>query len=476
MEYEPPQELNLTAGDLFPDKDLSDAQAEIPPLPVDDLPEDALPALELPAHELQEEEILTAELDEVEVHTAPKANFVPQTGVGQQVATVLHARVVTGCGGGPEKTILRSPRFTDPTRYKMAAAYLYPRGDPGMYVIREGAKRFGCPLYEIAESHAIDHHAVDAMAVLCRDLKVDIWHSHDYKTNVLGRLIRRKHPMRLVTTAHGFTRETWRTRLYYHVDNLAMLGYDEVIAVSPPLIKHCAYHGVNPSRLTYIPNAIDTTEYTRTRTPAQAKSALGLPANHFAIGVIGRLSIEKGVDRAIRMLADITKTHPQVELHVIGDGPQRKELEALAGKLGVSNAIRWWGWQADARPIYEVLDTLLLPSRTEGLPNVVLEAMAMGVPVAATDVGGVSDLLDQGDCGVILGDDEHTWARQFVPLLTLPTLRESFADLAHRRVRDAFGFENRMKKVMEVYDRVLGRSATTNTTSVAPSDHIRLAA
>ena len=108
--------------------------------------------------------------------------------------------------------------------------------------------------------------------------------------------------MKLVTTAHGFTRETWRTRLYYHVDNLAMLGYDQVIAVSPPLIKHCAYHGVNPDRLTYIPNAIDAAEYTRTRTQAQAKSAMGLPSNRFAIGVIGRLSPEKGVDRAIQMM------------------------------------------------------------------------------------------------------------------------------------------------------------------------------
>ncbi len=462
MDYEPTQDLNLTAGDLFPDKKPPDAAwADHPELPV------ALPDLDTPVVEEPTEALAVV---------APRKSAVPQPGKDHQAAVVLHARVVTGCGGGPEKTILRSPRFADTTRYKMAAAYLYPQGDPGMCVIRESAKQLGCPLYEIAEAHALDHHAVDAMAVLCRDLKVDIWHSHDYKTNVLGRLIRRYHPMKLVTTAHGFTRETWRTRLYYHVDNLAMLGYDQVIAVSPPLVKHCAYHGVNPERLTYIPNAIDAAEYTRTRPPAQAKSAMGLPANRFAIGVIGRLSIEKGVDRAIRMMTNLIKTHPQTELHLIGDGPQRKELEALAKQLGVAGSIRWWGWQTDARPIYEMLDTLLLPSRTEGLPNVVLEAMAMGVPVAATNVGGVSDLLDHGGCGVILEDDEDTWANQIAPLLSTPDLHHSYTDQAEQRVRDAFSFENRMQKVMGVYDRVLGRNVNDTAAAAPPSTQARLAA
>jgi glycosyltransferase involved in cell wall biosynthesis len=462
MEYDPKQDIHLTASDLFPSKQPQDVPRVDQPTPPAVTPGQRGPADINPV--------------KIPMAVAPKASVVPKTGHGPKTATVLHTRVVSGCGGGPEKTILRSPRFIDTQRFKLAAAYLYPRGDPGMCVIRESAKQQGCTLYEIAEAHALDHHAVDAMVELCRDLKVDIWHSHDYKTNLLGRLIRRIYPMKLVTTAHGFTRETWRTRLYYHVDNLAMLGYDQVIAVSPKLVSHCAMHGVNPDRLTYIPNAIDTSEYRRTQTPAQAKAAMGLPPDRFALGVIGRLSIEKGVDRAIAMLADLVRIHPQTELHLIGDGPQRKELEALAMQLGVAGSIRWWGWLSDARPIYEMLDALLLPSRTEGLPNVVLEAMAMGVPVAATDVGGVSDLLDEGDCGIILQDDEHTWARQIAPLLTLPTLSESYTDLSRRRVRDAFSFENRMQKVMGVYDRVLGRGVNDTAAAAHPSTQARLAA
>lgn len=383
----------------------------------------------------------------------------------QDPAKVLHVRVVTGCGGGPEKTILRSPLYSDTSRYQMAAAYIYPQGDPGMCLIRQIAKSLKCPLYEVSESHALDHNTLRAMIELCRDQNIDIWHGHDYKSNLFGLIVKRFHPMKLVTTAHGFTRETWRTRLYYHLDNLAMLGYDQTIAVSPQLVQHCANHGVNPERLTYIPNAIDTDEYIRTQNVDDAKAEFGLPRDRFAIGVIGRLSPEKGTDRAIRMLPDLLAKHPYAELHLIGDGHERNALQQLASQLDVSHAIRWWGWQADTRPFYEMLDTLLLPSRTEGLPNVVLEAMAMGVPVAATNVGGVSDLLDRGGCGVILSGDEAEWANQIAPLLANPALRESYTELAHQRVQGAFNFRNRIRAVMSVYDKVLNRCAPGSATA-----------
>lgn len=444
MQDLPNQHLNLTAADLFPDKKVDMTAPAAPPVVAS--PVEASP-----------------ETSKVAPPVSPVVATPRKSPLLRSVAAnVLHVRVVTGCGGGPEKTILRSPRNADQSRYNMAAAYLYPEADPGMCVIRDNARYLGCPLYEVAERYALDHHTVGALIELCRELKIDIWHSHDYKSNLMGLLVKRFHKMKLVTTAHGFTRETWRTRLYYHLDNLAMLGYDQVIAVSPPLIKHCASHGVNPDRLTYIPNAIDISEYKRTQSKAQAKAQLGLSPDRFAIGVIGRLSPEKGVDRAIRMMPELLAKHPEAELHLIGDGQERGKLESLASKLGIGDAIHWWGWQNDARPFYEVLDSLLLPSRTEGLPNVVLEAMAMGVPVAATNVGGISDLLDAGECGQILSDNEGAWAHQIGPLLSKPGIGEAYTNRAFNRVHSDFGFSRRMSLVMSVYDRVLGRNSQSS--------------
>lgn len=385
---------------------------------------------------------------------------------------VLHTRVVSGSGGGPDKTILRSACYVDPQRLRMGAAYIHPVGDSGIKALRERARDWGCPMWEFPESGPIDPWIVQALLRLCREQRVTIWHAHDYKTDALGLLLRRFWPMKLVTTVHGWTRESLRTRLYYHVDNWCLNKYDQVIAVSRDLEGHCWERGVAEDRLTYIPNAIEPEEYSRALAPEAARRALGVAADRFVIGTVGRLSVEKGVSRSVYCLAQVRKAFPNVELHLVGDGPERAKIEGLARELGVAEAVRFWGWQARVKPFYEVMDLLLLPSHTEGLPNVVLEAMAMGVPVAATDVGGVAELLEEGRCGVVLARDQTTWSKQLVPLLSQPQRRAALSRRARRRVEERYTFRRRMERVMAVYERVLGGASQGE----AAGDRVRKAA
>jgi glycosyltransferase involved in cell wall biosynthesis len=204
-----------------------------------------------------------------------------------------------------------------------------------------------------------------------------------------------------------------------------------------------------------VPNAIEPADYARTQTIAGARQKLGVDPRAFVIGAVGRFSVEKGVDRAIRTLAELRPRYPHAQLHLIGEGPERAKLEALARELGVIGAVRFWGWQADSKPFYEAMDALLLPSHTEGLPNVVLEAMAMGVPVAATDVGGVRELLDEGRCGVILNQDQTTWADRVAPLIVSADRRGEFARRARSRIETHYAFDARMEREVAVYERLL---------------------
>jgi len=267
--------------------------------------------------------------------------------------------------------------------------------------------------------------------------------------------------MKLVTTVHGWTRETARTKLYYHVDNWCLPRYDEVIAVSPLLMQHCTDRGVAPSKLTYLPNGIDETDYQREGTGAAWRRELGVSEDALVIGCVGRFSPEKGVDRAIRTLAELRRVYPKVELHLIGDGAEYEKLQALACELKVADAVRFLGWQSNAKRFYEMMDVLLLPSHTEGLPNVVLEAMAMGVPVAATEVGGVRALLDKGRCGVLLNQDQASWAGYIAPLIVSPARRIEVARLARQRIERHYSFANRMAGEVEVYERVLSIGSAT---------------
>lgn len=352
--------------------------------------------------------------------------------------SVLHVRTVTGSGGGPDKTILRSARYAD---CEMAAAYIHPDHDPGLGSLRSEADRRDCPFIAIPESGAIDFATVRRLLGVCRERNVTIWHGHDYKSNVLGRMLRRLHPMKLVATVHGFITETRREKIYHRAENLALTGYDRVIAVSPPLVEHCARHGVHPDRICHIPNGIEIERY-----PIRTPPRNAIPI----IGIVSRLSPEKGVDRAIDALAAL----PGVELHIVGDGPERRALSQRAHTLGVAHRVTIHGWQLDPRTYLKRFDALLLPSRTEGLPNVLLEAMAMGVPVAATAVGGVPHLLDHGQCGALLPGNESHW-----PEMISHTIRcgEQAVGKARQRIETGYTFAGRMRRVMQVYNSLSHR-------------------
>ncbi|MEX2215032.1 MAG: glycosyltransferase [Phycisphaeraceae bacterium] len=370
--------------------------------------------------------------------------------------TILHVRVVAGTGGGPEKTILRSPRYADRDIYDMAVAYIYPKGDSGIEVIKAQAKQFDAPIITIPERGAFSLSTLVALYRLCKKLNVSVWHAHDYKSNLFGLMLRRFWKMKLVTTVHGWTNDTFRTRMYYHVDKWCLPRYDEVIAVSPPLMQQCIDIGVPKDRLTYIHNAIEPDDYQRQHTIREARHEMGIWPDAIVMGVVSRLSVEKGVDRAIDTLAALSPTYPKLELHIVGDGPEYDRVKKQAATLGVSERVKFWGWQSDSRRYFETFDFLLLPSHTEGFPNVVLEAMAMGVPVAATDVGGVSELLKFGRRGVIL-DPKHqdTWATHIAPLVVSEDRRSELSRQGRRRIEKYYSFAQRMEKVLAIYDRML---------------------
>lgn len=394
---------------------------------------------------------------------SPAATSTPPALVTQRLKlttarkpVVLHTRVVTGQGGGPDKTVLNSPRYIDPATLGMAAAYICPRNDTGIRSLRSRARRLRCPLWEIPETGPMDPRTLKSMLRLCRELDVSVWHGHDYKSNLLGLLLRPFWPMKLVTTVHGWTDESLRMKLYHRIDGWCLRRFDHVIAVSQALVTQCGKLGVPPERLTYIPNGIDDNEYDRRHNRAEARRALGLPDSDVAIGVVGRLSKEKGVDRAIRMLAGLKGlTTKPVHLHIIGQGPQRGILEALTGELGLRNAVRFWPWQQDMKPLYESMDLLVLPSHTEGLPNVALEAMAMRVPVAATPVGAVPELLDHGACGTLLDDNPNAWPGQIEKLLAAPHHMAHHAAAARHRIEQRYSFDQRMRSVLEVYRQLM---------------------
>jgi glycosyltransferase involved in cell wall biosynthesis len=370
---------------------------------------------------------------------------------------VLEVRVVRGSGGGPDKTILNSPRFLHSAGYDTLCAYMHPPGDPGFEQLRARARHWKAPLFSIPDGGPLDWRVFPRLLNLCRQKKVALWHGHDYKSNLLGLLLRRFWPMRLVTTVHGWVHHTSRTPLYYALDRFCLPRYERVLCVSEDLRQRCLECRVPAERCLLIENGIDTEEFRRCRDITRARNELGLNSSAFLIGAAGRLSPEKGFDLLVRSLARLREGGVDAALLLAGEGEQKKPLEELAQALGCRGHLHLVGFQADVRPYFEAMDVFALSSLREGLPNVVLEAMALEVPVLATRIAGLPRVIDDGQNGLLVnpGSVEELTAG-LLRLFEQEELRRRIGRQGRRTVEERYSFARRMAKVAGVYDELLG--------------------
>jgi glycosyltransferase involved in cell wall biosynthesis len=207
-------------------------------------------------------------------------------------------------------------------------------------------------------------------------------------------------------------------------------------------------------------NGIELSEWTRHRPQKDARIALGLPADRLTIGAVGRLSGSKALDRLLRLVRDLLDADvPPFQVLLLGEGPEREKLQAMSVELNLDDAVQFMGWQTELQKWYEAFDLVVMTSIREGLPNTLLEAMAMEVASASTPVGGVRDLYDDGRCGVILeGDDPSAWAMQIAELLRNAERRGELARMGREQIEAEFSFAARMEKIVELYDRLMGKS------------------
>ncbi len=374
----------------------------------------------------------------------------------KSMPVVLDARVLAGSGGGPDKTIINSPRYLEADGYRMLCVYLHNPADAGFEMLRAKASAKSVELISVADRGALDWRVFPKMLEICRREKVDIWHGHDYKTNVLGLMLRHFWPMKLVTTLHGWVHHTRRTLLYYLMDRMSLRFYEKVICVSDDLHRASRAAGVPVHRTVLLENGIDLADFRRGRSTVQAKRELGFNSDRLLIGAAGRLSSEKGFDLLIRAVDRLLAAGMDVDLAIAGEGDQKEPLAKLIAELGREEQIRLLGYRANLIPFYEAMDVFALSSHREGLPNVLLEALAMEVPVVAAGINGVPKLITDSVDGMLIEPgsvDALTTA--LTTLIGEPGLRQRYAKAGRNTVETRYSFAVRMQKLRQIYDDML---------------------
>ena len=291
-----------------------------------------------------------------------------------------------------------------------------------------------------------------AIARVCGEFRPDICHTHGYRPDVVDAGVGRRLGLSTVTTVHGFTGGGWRNRLYERLQQAAFRRFDAVVAVSRILADRLVREGVPPERIHLIPNAWAATQSPPLLEPAAARRALGVPEGRWHVGWVGRLSHEKGPDVLLDALPDLWDGAPVVSM--IGMGRERAALERRVAALGAKAEVRWHGLVADAGRLFRAFDVFVLSSRTEGTPIVLFEAMAAGVPIVATGVGGVPDVVSPSEAALVAPEDPGALAAAIRGVRADPDGAARRARAARQRVRRDFGLEPWLDRYATLYERV----------------------
>jgi glycosyltransferase involved in cell wall biosynthesis len=267
-----------------------------------------------------------------------------------------------------------------------------------------------------------------------------------------GQILRRPTLLRVATEndvrefAEG---RHWKYRLFFWL----LRGATGVIAPSAAIRDELLRAGFASDRVVCFANAVDVNRFMPVTAgeKANAKKALGLPRETAVIGTVARLVERKGIDVLLRAFAVVCHQH-QAHLVIVGDGPLGDELRALARELKIADSISWLGFQADAVKWLQIMDVFAFPSRLEGVPNAVLEAMAVGLPIVATTIGGVTDLLEEGGTGVLIPpDDPDALAAELDRLLSDAALRADLGSNARSRAVEGFSLADTVTRLINLY-------------------------
>jgi len=286
---------------------------------------------------------------------------------------------------------------------------------------------------------------------------IEIVHSHGYKSNfyALGATGKR---VPLVATNHNWLKYHWRLVAYSLLDKWLIRYFDRIVAVSDLIRKEMIEAGIPESKITVIDNGVDVGEISRQvrqSSPGEIPPAGDITKT---VGTIGSLKEEKGIRFLLEAAFRVIPNARRVKFVIVGDGPLREELEHLVASRGAGGDIVFTGYQSDVYKLLATFDLFVLPSVKEGLPMVLLEAMAAGIPVIATRVGAVPRVIADGVNGLLVSPGNSDQLQIAIEgLLTNPSLASSIAACGCATVQENFSSESMFSKYYTTYQDLTGR-------------------
>lgn len=355
--------------------------------------------------------------------------------------------------GGPERQMLG---LAHTLREQCQTSFIsFPEGGRCAALL-DAARRAGFGAHDILNDTPHLLRAARDLTDLLHDLRPDVLCCQGYKADLLGLWVARRLKIPVVAVARGWTWENAKVRAYEAIDRYVLRWMDRVVCVSQAQARRVADAGVSAKKICLIRNAIQAERFANVDAGGRARLQRFFPSpRQRIVGAAGRLSPEKGVDVFIRAAARIAAHDPEVGFVIFGEGTLRDALAEQVRRAGLENTVVMPGFQRDLDHLVPHLDVSVLASYTEGLPNVVLEAMAGGVPVVATAVGGTPEVVIDGFTGhLVPAGDAATLAQRIQELLTNDTQRREMGRRGRERVATHFTFAAQARDYLALFREV----------------------
>jgi glycosyltransferase involved in cell wall biosynthesis len=318
----------------------------------------------------------------------------------------------------------------------------------------EEAKRNNIPYAVFQCRSQLDLKLAFLIKEFIKKNKIDIIHCHGYKSNFYG-LLASKGQVPTVTTNHNWLTAHWKLKIYCILDSLWIRFFDRIVAVSNEVKKDMLRYKIPEEKIRVIDNGIDLERFEKLVETKNMKNQLGFEEKITIIGTIGSLVIEKGHIYLLEAARQILDGVKDLKFLMIGDGPLRKQLEEKSEELGIKKHVIFMGQRKDIPELLMAMDIFVLPSIKEGLPVVLLEAMAAKRPVIATRVGAIPKVIENKDIGILVEPKDIKGLRDAITnLINDPERMNLLAREGFNRVCMDFSSDEMCKHYLKLYKEI----------------------
>jgi glycosyltransferase involved in cell wall biosynthesis len=367
---------------------------------------------------------------------------------------------------GAEAVILNLSRMLNEGSHSSVLGVFSNSANPNLQ-LHEAAAREDIESHLIPCDGQIDRTVIASIRNLAACTNVDIVHAHGYKADIYTYFALRGLDIPLVSTCHTWYDNDLFVSLYGMADRLVLRRFAGVVAVSDEVKQRLLKAGVHDDKIHLVQNGIDLRPFDNA-TPSLRKNSTDHPP---IVGLVGRLSAEKGVDIFLRAAAHVLTELPFTKFVVVGDGPDREKLESLIDELKIRASVSMLGRRDDMPSVYASFEIMVSTSRQEGLPIAILEGMASRRPLIATNVGAVPTAVLDGRTGVLLPPaDVEALASEIVSLLKDSARQKSLGAAARKLAEEEFSAERMAADYLHVYEEAAaGKNTARYLKSRAPA-------